>query len=322
LEFELFEEADRQIQEAQSRGLLGSGEAALLRLRVRARRGLADPALEAARAAAADPEVESFQIAFSVWDAFVGDTIDLEGLLHAFSGLLQVRPGDGVFHFYRGATRFHARDYDGSESDLSAAEASGLLPAQVLEYQGKVFVRQQREEQALTAFQRLQDDFGAVRPAILGMLDVAASLGRRREYDASLRLYEQVLQLDPANEWAHLGAPLCHRGQGAVQDAEAAYLRGLEALPGHAQLLNDLALLLWGAGHQDRARQWFTEAVAAGSLDSAENLGVIARTVDGDPVEAAEYFARVLLDDPQRVKSRFYRELTLWESGESLTVSR
>ena len=299
-------------------GELRPAARALLLLHIAAARKDADQALELSERLAQDPDVDIYTVAYLGWEALSGGKgAWLETLLHLYSRLLVARPESSAVLLYRGVARLYAGDPAGAEQDLRQALEDPEREALVLPHLGLACRLQNQPDEAKALYEKLLALGTAQRRAALdGLVEVAVLYGRARRYQDSAALYRKILAAEPTNEWAHQGLPLCFKGLGDVEGARTAYEAGLAELPGHPQLQNDLALLLWGDGQRDEARALFAQAMAAGSLDSTENLGVIASAVDHDRERAADFFARVLVEDPQREKSRFYRELLLTVPGD------
>ena len=257
-------------------------------------------------------------VAWLCWEPYGSGTVPLEDLIHLYSSLLAGKPQGHVYQYYRGAARLVGGDVAGAEFDLrqclgtpSLESRSRYYLARTLLQQGEVEAARQEFEQVIAAGEVFAWE------SVDGLVDVAATYGRSRKHLLALEVFKRVLELDPANEWALLGVPLCHKGVGDVAAAESAYRRALEIRVDHAQLLNDLALLLRGAGQEQEALELFHWGMGSGSADATENLGMIHFHEDQEPAQAAEQFARVLLQDPERPKSRFYRELSLLRERET-----
>ncbi len=261
-------------------------------------------------------------VAFLTWEFWSQPELNLERLLAQYSRYLEDSPNIATYSYFRGATRFYAADYEGAQADLRRAVEDSKVGARANLFLGRCLVRQSQREAAQTHFEAaLSADPGLQGEVVLGLLDVAAGRGRAREHSLALQTYDRVLELDPTNEWALLGRPLCFKGMGDMQAARTAYESGLERSSEHPQLLNDLALLLWGNGEAGTALGYFERAAAAGALDAAENLGVIAYTKDARFVEASDLFGQVLLRERDRPKSRFYRELSRYRAKQESTSS-
>ena len=290
-------------------GWISAPEVALERLHSLALRRDAAAALPAALDAAA-AGADGFDVAFQLWEAQADGSWERQ--LAAYSQLLERFPDVLAFRYYRGATRLRMGDADGALSDLrpcvDAPQFGELARGSV----GRALLRSGAAEASLEWFEPLLGRRGqAGRDALDGLIGVAVARAQSRQFAAALELYRRVLERDPANPWAHLGVPLCHKSLGDLAAAAAAYEAGLAALPEEPQLLNDFGLLVRARGDKAAARQLFERALAAGSPDGGENLGIFALRDDGDAVAAAAWFARTLELDPERPRVRFYRELCL-----------
>lgn len=286
----------------------------LLELRIASITGERERAAKAAHALMSTEGVSRFDIASACWDCYTRQPAWQEPLLLLYTSLLHEASGQPDLLFYRGVTLYYAGDAQAAETDLLRARESPDPRPAVTRFLGLTWLRQGRHADAARLFTSLLEDPGTAQEGLDGLVSVAVDLGRNNRFLEAEPLYLQVLNIDASNEWAHLGLPLCYKGLGDPERAEAAYRAGLAALPEHPQLLNDLALLLWGAGYRPEARDWFARGMGAGSDDATENLGMIKLRVDHDPSAAASLFAQVLRADPAREKSRFYRELCLFGS--------
>lgn len=305
------EAANEVIAEGSACGDLDPSHVALEQLRIRSVRGERDGLHEAvvATALAGAPPAE---LCYLAWNA--ADPADFEKKLFLYSTLHERFPAELSYRYYRGATRLFMGDPSGARVDLEACLDHPEHGARARVYLGKALLQAGRPEEALPHFEALLAPSSEVRgDALDGLIGVAVARARERRFAEALALYERVLALDPTNYWAHLGRPLCHKSLGDVAGAIAAYEAGLTARPDEPQLLNDFGLVLHAQGERRRAQRLFEQALAAGSADGGENLGIFALQDDGDRAAAADYFARTLALDPNRPRVRFYRELCLAE---------
>ena len=274
-----------------------------------------EPLLARAERAFADG-MGAFEVCDRVWAAASGETLDLESLTFVYSSLLgtvEAPEANAVVRYFRGVSRLYARDIAGAVHDLETVHEGVGLESRAGYFLGRALLSAGRIEEAGGRFVAVVER-GAeyYREALLGLVDVGAALGRAGRHADSLVWFDRVLQHEPDNEWALLGRPLCFEGQDDVAGAETAYREALEILPEHPQLTNDLALVLRGAGRIEESWALFEQAASLGSVDAMENLGVLEFDAEGPGREpAAAHFARVLQEAPDRVKSRFYRELSL-----------
>lgn len=307
------DEARALIDAAAAGGTLTPGEVATEQLRITALRNDAPQAFAAAAAAAAATTAGSadrFTIAYLAWEA--QSASGYESQLALFSRLLERFPDDLAFRYYRGATRLWMGDAAGARDDLAPCVDAPFVGERARAALGRALLRLERPDEALPWFLPLLERRGlARREALDGLVGVAVARARARRYADALALYQQALAVDPYNYWAHLGVPLCHRYLGDLDAAARGYEAGLAALPDEPQLLNDYGLLAHARGERQQASQLFERALAAGSADGGENLGIFALRDDDDAAVAANWFARALALDPSRPRVRFYRELCL-----------
>lgn len=302
-------EAEALLAAGTAAGWIALPDAALQRLHSLALRRDATAALPAAIDATM-AGADGFDVAFQLWEAQADGSWERQ--LAAYSQLLERFPEVLAFRYYRGATRLRMGDADGALEDLRPCIDSPRYGELARGSVGRALLRRGDAEAALEWFEPLLGRRGqAGREALDGLIGVAVARAQSRRFAAALDLYRRVLERDPANPWAHLGVPLCHKSLGDLAAAAAAYEAGLAALPEDPQLLNDYGLLVRARGDAAAARQWFERALSAGSADGGENLGIFALRDDGDAVAAAAWFARTLELDPERPRVRFYRELCL-----------
>ncbi len=303
------DEAQAVIDSARSANDLDDAQVVIERMRVRAARGDREGLHAAVLQAAADG-ADPFELSYLAWNAS-GDG-EFEKKLFLYSALLERVPSELAYRYYRGATRLLMGDAAGAVSDLEPCILDPRFGPRARSYLGRALLTSGKAEAALPHFDELLKTRGELtQEALDGIVGVAVARARARRFTEALELYERVLVRDPTNFWSHVGRPLCHKSLGNVERAIAAYEAGLAARPDEPQLLNDFGLLLHAQGERARARQLFERALAGGSADGGENLGIFAFQDDHDPRVAAGYFARTLALDPSRARVRFYRELCL-----------
>ena len=122
-------------------------------------------------------------------------------------------------------------------------------------------------------------------------------LGR---YPEAVAAYEEVIDETP--EWweAHANLGICHARNSRLEDAEAAFRRGLEDCPGSPEIRDELAAhLLSQEKDLDEALKLSEEAVALGR-DELRHLYTLgeARLATQDEAGAAEAYRGVLALDP------------------------
>ena len=122
-------------------------------------------------------------------------------------------------------------------------------------------------------------------------------LGR---YPEAVAAYEEVIDETP--EWweAHANLGICHARNSRLEDAEAAFRRGLEDCPGSPEIRDELAAhLLSQEKDLDEALKLSEEAVALGR-DELRHLYTLgeARLAAQDEAGAAEAYRGVLALDP------------------------
>jgi len=128
----------------------------------------------------------------------------------------------------------------------------------------------------------------------------ANSLDMLGRYPEAVAAYEEVI--DEMPEWweAHANLGICHARNGRMEEAEAAFRRGLEDCPGSPEIRDELAAhLLSLERNLDEALKLSEEAVALGR-DEVRHLYTLgeARLAVEDEAGAAEAYRSVLALDP------------------------
>ena len=202
---------------------------------------------------------------------------DLQGSLQAFDRALELSPDNPRILAHRADIRGRVDDVEGLLSDLLEVLHSGA-------------------PEAAWAERRL--------------LGSTPWLAERGDWNQIIRLSRALVELSPSEE-AFLNLALALRWQGHLAEAEMQYLEGIELFPDSVRLLNDLGLLLEGAGRNEGAAARFLQAGDLGSLDGLENLAVL-RLKMGDSSAATVLFRTVLEEDSERLRSiAGYAELLL-----------
>jgi tetratricopeptide (TPR) repeat protein len=128
----------------------------------------------------------------------------------------------------------------------------------------------------------------------------ANSLDMLGRYPEAVAAYEEVIEEMP--EWweAHANLGICHARNGRMEEAEAAFRRGLEECPGSPEIRDELAAhLLAQEKNPEEALRLSEEAVALGR-DEVRHLYTLgeARLAVEDETGAAEAYRSVLALDP------------------------
>jgi len=183
---------------------------------------------------------------------------------------------------------------DADQAEIYARRTLSLVPdsSSVLHLLGQVLYRQQRYASAaasLLAAVRLDPkDTGALNS--LGAALYAADLADQGEpflaLAAALAPNDAAIRLNHGNTLRRLKR---------LADAEAAYVAGLEANPGHPDLTAALATVLAETGRMDAAENMFTAALSAqpDHFEALYHYGVLLHE-RGRIVDAANSFAAAL----------------------------
>ncbi len=128
----------------------------------------------------------------------------------------------------------------------------------------------------------------------------ANSLDMLGRYPEAVAAYEEVI--DEMPDWweAHANLGICHARNGYMDEAEAAFRRGLEDCPGSPEIRDELAAhLLAQEKNLEEALKLSEEAVALGR-DEVRHLYTLgeARLATNDENGAAEAYRSVLALDP------------------------
>ena len=141
--------------------------------------------------------------------------------------------------------------------------------------------------------------------------------------DRALEAFNEVLRMDPDNQYALLYLQKLHEEQHQWADAHRlrkrlVALSGPETLPRNQAILafleNALGREALAAGDRDRAARHFEEAIALnlGTVPAFLNLGDV-RLLQGDVAEAESAWNRLMATSPERAYLAFGRLETLFE---------
>ena len=128
----------------------------------------------------------------------------------------------------------------------------------------------------------------------------ANSLDMLGRYPEAVAAYEEVIEETPDWWEAHANLGICHARNDRMEEAEAAFRRGLEDCPGSPEIRDELAAhLLSQEKNLDEALKLSEEAVALGR-DEVRHLYTLgeARLAVEDEAGAAEAYRGVLALDP------------------------
>ena len=224
------------------------------------------------RAIEADPEYPEAYVELGRYYGMMG-----EGALAkaTFERWTTRYPGDADMLINAGLTLFDAADY---AQALEFFEAAMYVAGEAVEV----------DEEAV------DEQKSGARTFRANSLDM---LGR---YPEAVAAYEEVI--DEMPEWweAHANLGICHARNGHMDDAEAAFRRGLEDCPGSPEIRDELAAHLLAQGKNlQEALKLSEEAVALGR-DEVRHLYTLgeARLAVNDETGAAEAYRSVLDLDP------------------------
>jgi tetratricopeptide (TPR) repeat protein len=153
----------------------------------------------------------------------------------------------------------------------------------------------QRWDEAIAAYRAI-----AGRAPVLHVvhLQIAAAHRARKDYDAAIAAYGEILKADPANEKATTGIALTQLERGDAAAAEATLLRAAQGAAGR-DILFSLGEVKSARGQTDEAAQWYQKASAADPSwgKPLYKLGMLAQS-RGDSSAAVKYLSQVLAVDP------------------------
>jgi predicted TPR repeat methyltransferase len=129
-------------------------------------------------------------------------------------------------------------------------------------------------------------------------LQIAAAHRNKKEYDAAISAYNDLLRVDPANDNAKIGISRTLSERGDPAGAEEALVKAAESGAGR-DLYYALGEIAESNGKRDDAARWYEKASAADPFwgKPLYKLGLLARE-RGDAERAVEYLGRVVSVDP------------------------
>ncbi len=92
------------------------------------------------------------------------------------------------------------------------------------------------------------------------LLKKAAESRKLARFREAIRLYEQVIELDPNNDTAHTGKGNCLIGRGRFDDSIQCFDAALNINPENANALRSKGVALKNLGHRDEGEKYIMQA--------------------------------------------------------------
>lgn len=239
----------------------------------------------------------------------------------AYGKAIERKPDHAGAHF--GLGRALARSGQLEAARASLAQAAELEPARPEPYQalGELAARAGNRKQALAYFdQALQADpsYGAAR---LARGDVLLAGG---DVQTAVKEYRQAAKLPGVAGAAQTKLGVLYQRQGDLEKAKKTYLAAVEADPGSALALNNLAWMSAEQGKDlDRGLEWARQAVALapGSADALDTLAWVQRA-RGDLSEASASLEKAVVLAPANATVRYHLGVVYAEQGKEAEAAR
>ncbi len=126
--------------------------------------------------------------------------------------------------------------YQKALADIVGAEQNPLIHANL----GQVFLLQEKTANARIEFERaleLQPDL------VVAKMFIAQLYMDNRDWNATVTVLEEALQVEPNNPAIHVNLGIAYRGQGKLEQAQASYEKALELDPSNPDPYLNLAIL-------------------------------------------------------------------------------
>lgn len=201
-----------------------------------------------------------------------------EQAVSAYRNAIAQDTGHAGAHYALGVTLQSLGKHTEAEGELR--EAGRLNPDNPLPLNSlaEVLAAQGKAEEALKVWTVIAGKFPRFTPAYNGRAGIYIA---RNDPASAIGEYQAIIDIESDNAGAHLNLGMLHQGLGHWQEAEAAYLKAVEAKPDLAIAWNNLAWM--GAeqgGKPDLALTWATRAVdlAPDSPDFLDTLAWVHRS--------------------------------------------
>mgnify|MGYP001607730256 CR=1 FL=1 len=226
---------------------------------------------------------------------------------------LAAAPDDWVLHKNLARLRQKIGDFTGvAESWRRVVQ---LLPhyAEAWQDLGLALAEQQRDEEAVSAFQQALRLEPASAVPLNGLAQMLARQGKSAE---AIRQFERVLQFKPHWGPAHLGLGRTLEATGRPEEAERHFRQALQARILTPSALKALGKLCFEKGWFSEAATNFTDALQLDPADAAThlNLGMTLGLL-GRRAEAQVHYAEAVRLDPNLAEARFRFGLELGRQG-------
>lgn len=151
---------------------------------------------------------------------------------------------------------------------------------------------------------------------IEAQISEAHALTEQEDFGSALRLYEQVLQQEPTQVEALLGAAVCSYGVGALPAAEEYCRRAAAVDADNAQALGLLGVIAWCRGNGEAGLVLLDRAVEKDPEDAQlrNYRGIVLHSL-GRSGDAEEEFRRAIELDPALGEAFFNLAVILAERG-------
>jgi predicted Zn-dependent protease len=164
---------------------------------------------------------------------------------------------------------------------------------------------QQKWDEAIAAYRAI-----LTRAPSLGVinLQIAAAHRQRKDYDAAIGAYQDLLKIDPANDKAQAGIGMTNVDRGDVQSGEQALLKAATGPAPGRYVLYGLGELEMSRGRTPQAADWYRKAAGVDPswgkpLYRLGELAISAR----DEGSAVKYLGEVIAVDPASPEAELAR---------------
>lgn len=173
--------------------------------------------------------------------------------------------------FNTGVKYAQASDWQKAGDAFSTALAIDATQPEAYKNLAYVYLQTQNDSLAMTIY----EDLLKIKPGDLDALTALADLhAARREYEAAIQHYNNVLAIDSTNVRATHGMALCYDYLGQRDNAMSAYERALRAKPDDKDLRFNYGRLYYLREEHEKAIEQFIMVLAADPNDFEANMNV------------------------------------------------
>lgn len=162
-------------------------------------------------------------------------------------------------------------------------------------------------------------DAAKANAEIRALVDRGEAAAKEQKYDEAIAAFQELLTKNVATpEEVHFRIGTLHAAKKDWASAEAAFLKALEAKPGHAGAQAELANVYQLSGQAEKAQEMIAKATAGGGADANVHFSTgIVHINAGRMTEAGAAFKKTIELNPQMTEAYYYLGTALLNQGDT-----